>query len=125
MTHVVDHLKKVSLTIRHAHHSVPFEFIVGTASGGLCPFEYELLHKAAGDRLQVHIPVGKLAPTLSHLQRPLCSALHLNAPEENLELEIAIVAVTDPQPREVIQAMAQAAEQQGCGGNCGCGCGGH
>ena len=30
----------------------------------------------------------------------------------------------DPEPREIIQALAQATDQNGCGGDCGCGCGG-
>lgn len=125
MTILVDQLKKVRLAIQDAHRSAVLEFIVGTASDGLCPFEYELLHKAVGDRLHLSIPGEKIAPTLAHLHRPLCEALHPRAPMENLDLEITIAAVEDPEPREVVRALAQAAEAHGCGGDCGCGCGGH
>lgn len=125
MTTVVDHLKKVTLQIQCAGRPLAFEFIVGAASEGLCPFELELLHKAPGERCHLTIPREKAPQTLAHLQRPLCSALPLNDAREDLDLQITIVAVGDPEPREIIRAMAQAAEQNGCGGGCGCGCGGH
>lgn len=124
MTTVVDHLKKVSLQIQGADQPLAFEFIVGTASEGLCPFEIELLHKSPGEQVRLSIPRGKTSQTLAHLQKPLCNALHLNDAQEDLDLQITIVAVDDPEPREVVRAMAQAAEQGGCGGGCGCGCGG-
>ena len=125
MTTVVDHLKKVTLEIQCAERPFAFEFIVGAASEGLCQFEFELLHKSPGEHCRLSIPRQKAPQTLAHLQRPLCSALLLNDAPEDLELQITIVAVDDPEPREVIRAMAQAAEQNGCAGGCGCGCSGH
>jgi len=124
MTTVVDHLKKVTLHIQSDERPLPFEFIVGAASEGLCPFEFELLHKSPGERCRLSIPREKTSRMLAHLQKPLCGALHLNEAREDLDLHITIVAVEDPEPREVVRAMAQAAEQNGCGGGCGCGCGG-
>ena len=120
----VDHLKKITLELRTDSQMETFMFICGAASDGFCPFEYELLHKVAGDQLLLSVPRAKVAQTFAHLFRPLRMALHMTTPPETLDLAITIKAVSDPQPREVVQAMAQATEQNGCGGDCECGCGG-
>jgi hypothetical protein len=121
----VDHLKKVHLELQTDRLSAPFEFICGSASEGFCPFEYELLDKSAGARLQLSIPRDRAAHLLGHLYAPIRMSLQLNALPPTLELTVAIVSVSDPEPREIVRAMAQAADQSGCGGDCGCGCGGH
>ena len=124
MTAAVDHLKKVQLEFRFDTEIVPFEFIFGIASDGMCPFEYELLHKAVGDRLRLTIPPGDAGRTFAHLHAPLRMALASLETPDPLQLEVQIVAVTEAGPREVVRAMAQATEKDGCGGDCGCGCGG-
>jgi len=125
MSTPVDHLKKVSLDLHTDTQTERFIFICGTASDGLCPFEYELLQKVAGDQLHLSVPRAKAFQTFAHLYVPLRTALHLTDLPETLDVTITIAAVTDPEPREVIQAMAQATDQNGCGGDCGCGCDGH
>jgi len=121
MGNAVDHLKRVSLEIRFKEQTVPFDFIFGIASDGMCPFEYELLHKTVGDRLQLAVPQTKAPRIFAHLYRSLCTALSLSAIPETLNLDIIVSAVTVADPREVVRAMAQATEAQGCGGDCGCG----
>jgi len=125
MSNAVDHLKKVSLEIQVKERVVPFDFIFGIASEGMCPFEYELLHKTVGDRLRVAVPQTNARRTFAHLYLPVCAALSLSEIPETLHLDIAVSAVRDAEPREVVRAMAQASEADGCGGDCGCGCGGH
>lgn len=125
MTSVVEHLKKITLELRAGTREAPFEFIIGAASDGLCPFEINLLHKTVGDRFHLSIPRAMTAPTFAHLHLPLCRALALEDPLEALDLAITVVSVAEPAPREVVRALAQATEQHGCGGDCGCGCGGH
>ena len=125
MPHSVDHLKKVGLELEIDRLSVPFEFICGAASEGLCPFEYELLDKSAGARFQLSIPRDKAASTFAHLYTPIRMSLQLMDLPQTLELTVAVVSVSEPEPREIVRAMAQAADQSGCGGDCGCGCGGH
>lgn len=125
MSTPVDHLKKVTLAFQIDTRKETFEFICGAASDGFCPFEYELLHKVAGDQLTLSIPRTKAVQTFGHLYRPLRMALQITEPPETFEFKISIASVTDPEPREVVQAMAQATDQNGCGGDCGCGCGGH
>ena len=119
----IDHLKKVRLEIACGGRRAPFEFVLGAASEGLCPCEYELLHKTVGDRLNLSIPKPMVAQTFAHLYAPLCGILQLNTPYEMLDLAVTVAAVDAPAPREIVRAMAQALEQAGCGGDCGCGCG--
>ena len=125
MSSAVDHLKKISLEVQFDARTVPFDFIFGIASDGMCPFEYALLHKAVGDRLHLSVPRAEASRTFAHLYRPLCAALSLPEALGIFSLDITVSAVTDAEPREVVRAMAQVAEADGCGGDCGCGCGGH
>ena len=124
MTAAVDHLKKVTLEFRFDGKTLPFEFIFGIASDGMCPFEYELLHKTVGDRLRLTIPPDAAGQAFAHLHAPLRMALAPIATHAPLQLDIRIAGVREAEPREVVRAMAQAAEMDGCGGDCGCGCGG-
>jgi len=121
----VDHLKKVNLELRTDTVTAPFEFICGAASEGFCPFEYELLEKVPGDQFKLSIPWTKAGSTFAHLYTPFCMTLQLPNPPETLDLIVSIVSVSDPEPREVVRAMAQATEKNGCGGDCSCGCGSH
>ena len=125
MTTAVDHLKKIRLEIQHDERTEPFEFIFGIASDGMCPFEYELLHKAPGEHLHLRIPRAEAAHTFAHLFTPLRKALALFDLPAILDLQLTIAAVMDAAPREVVKAMAQSTEEDSCGGDCGCGCGGH
>jgi hypothetical protein len=125
MPSAVDHLKKVSLEVRYNGRTVPFDFIFGIASDGMCPFEYELLHKAVGDRLHLTVPQAEAPRTFAHLLLPLHKALSLFKPPETYAFAIVISSVTDADPREIVRAMAHTTESDGCGGDCGCGCGGH
>jgi hypothetical protein len=125
MTAPVEHLKKVTLELYTDTRKETFVFVCGAASEGFCPFEYELLHKIPGDQLRLSVPRAKVAQTFGHLYMPLRMALHIAEPPETFDLKITITSVCDPAPREIIQAMAQATDRNGCGGACGCGCGGH
>ena len=125
MSSAVDHLKKVSLELRFRESTIPFDFIFGIASDGMCPLEYQLLHKSVGDRLPLNLSRVEASRIFAHLYRPILIALSLYEVPETLDLLIIISAVEDANPREVVRAMAQASESEGCGGDCGCGCGGH
>ena len=125
MSNAVDHLKKVTLALEMTDRKEQFDLIFGTASDGLSPFEYELLNKTVGDQIHLAVKRTEAAPMFAHLYLPIRKTLQLIEPPETLELMVSVEAVTDPEPREIVRAMAQAAEQSGCGGDCGCGCGGH
>jgi bacterioferritin-associated ferredoxin len=124
MPSAVDHLKKVTLEIQAGSRMGKLEFICGAASDGFCPFEYELLHKTPGDQLHLSVPPEKAVRTFAHLYKPLQKAVGIGNPAETIDLRVSVISISDPEPREIIQALAQAADQNGCGGDCGCGCGG-
>jgi hypothetical protein len=134
MTQTVDQLSKVTLqvTLRDAagdgrclQTTVDFSFVCGTASSGLSPFEYALLGKTAGAAMHLSLPRLEIPATLAHLALPLRIALGGIDWPAILALEIRVKRVEPADPREIIRAMAQAANQEGCGGDCDCGCGGH
>jgi hypothetical protein len=91
----------------------------------MCPFEYQLIGKTAGQQMAFEIPAARLVETMAHLMMPLRLALDGAKIPPVLALEVTVQAVSDPTPREVIRAMAEAANQEGCGADCSCGCGGH
>ena len=134
MTTQVDYLKKVDLRIEAGAEAGSWDLtpepqaltlICGAASTGICPFEYELMGKTAGERVELTIAASRLTETMAHLLLPLRKVLGGAVMPPLLALGITIEAVTDPNPREVIRAMAEATNQEGCGGDCDCGCGGH
>ncbi|MDJ0665720.1 MAG: hypothetical protein QNJ61_00540 [Desulfobacterales bacterium] len=134
MTMQVDYLKKVDLRIEAGAEAGRWDLtpepqaltlICGTASTGICPFEYELMGKTPGERVELTIAASRLTETMAHLLLPLRKVLGGAVMPPLLALGITIEAVTDPNPREVIRAMAEATNQEGCGGDCDCGCGGH
>jgi hypothetical protein len=91
----------------------------------MCPFEYQLMGKTAGEQLVLSIPASQLTETMAHLLTPLRLALKGVAMPPVLALAVTIDDVSDPAPREIIRAMAEATNADGCGGDCDCGCGGH
>ena len=134
MTMQVDYLKKVQLRIEAGAEAGKWDLtpeprvltlVCGAASEGLCPFEYELIGKRSGDRLELAIPASRLSATMAHLLLPLREVLAFASMPPVLALGVTIEAVADPNPREVIRAMAEATNADGCGGDCSCGCGGH
>jgi hypothetical protein len=120
----VDNLKKITLTIE-AGTSVDrmditarpqsVTFVYGLGTTGLTPFEYGLADKSRGDVVQVSIRPGELARTFGHLQ-PLFETVLDDTAE--VHLRVRIDNIIPAEGREIISAMAAAAE---CGCDCGCG----
>lgn len=126
MTVPVQNLKKVTLAVKTDRHvkSVPFEFIYGVGSEGLCPFEVLLADKVASDTLKIDIVGSRAEETFSHLFVPLRFALEFNEVPISFSLEVEVVRVVDTDSREVVKAIARSTHFSGCGGSCGCGCSG-
>ncbi len=98
-----------------------FSFITGIGAEGLTPFEMALAGKQPGECLT--LPVGKNQPTefFEHLWTPLKTVIQTEPP---FDLQLEIKSVTAPTNRELVRALAEKAEANGCscGGGCGCGC---
>lgn len=123
----IRNLKKVTLAVytdRQHSKSVPFEFIYGVGSEGLCPFEVLLADKVEGETLQVDIARPRAEETFGHLFVHLLSALELREVPIAFNLYIEVVRVADPDNREVVRAIARSTHFSGCGGSCDCGCAG-
>jgi hypothetical protein len=94
---------------------IPFEFIFGAGSQGLCPFEFQLSNRKEGDGLSLRIRGEELVDLFQHLPIPSLGVLESVGA---LYLKVKIMRISDADPKEVIKAMAEA-------GSCGDHCCGH
>lgn len=102
---------------------VAFSFIYGIAAEGISPFESALYEKRVGEVIAITVSASETSEFFAHLLLPLREQLKLLIMPETLCLEITVKDVFEADNREVVQAIAGAAGQSGCGGSCGCGCG--
>jgi len=93
------------------------EFIFGIGSGGITPFEYELVEKQPGDAVTLHVQPGSAPVFFEHLTSPIMRGIESRDP---FYMKAKIVSITQPDNREIIKAMA---EKSDCGEGCDCGCG--
>ena len=123
----VENLKKVTLRLQagtaaddmNLSLSIPqFEFIFGIGPGGMCPFEYHLANKAAGEEISMPLKKEETHRMFEHLQLPIMSLFEKH---DLLYLKIQILKIEQPDSREVVKALADmASHDHGC--DCGCGC---
>ena len=120
----VDNLKKITLSIEAGTSAKKMDitarpqsmtFVYGLGTTGLTPFEYHLADKSTGDEVLVSIRPGELARTFGHLLPLLETELDDTA---EVRLKVRIDRIIPAEGREIISAMAAAAE---CGCDCGCG----
>jgi hypothetical protein len=119
-------LKKISLhvaakTTSKANNTMAkaefMEFIFGTGTKGLSPFECEIDGKAAEQEGFVKICLSELRNFFGHLAG---CALKMAIDADPVYLHYKIDTVSDPSAREIVKAVAG---NTGCGGDCDCGCG--
>lgn len=118
----IDHLKKITLRIEAASPDVqrdtPLQtqwltFVYGLGTSGLTPFEYALAGKTTGDVVAVSLRAAEAVSTFGHL-RPLVEM----PSAADVQLKVRVEKIEPAGGREIISAMAAAAE---CGCDCGCG----
>ncbi len=97
------------------------KFIFGLGSAGMTPFEYELVDKAEGESVLIHLKKEGFHSFFEHLNPPLMDLFDVR---DNIYLRVKISTVTPAENREIIKAMADMAAHGGTGSDCGCGCGG-
>jgi len=126
----VGNLKKITLSIQagtsqDTMNLTPkypgLEFIFGLGSGGMTPFEYELVDKAEGQSVLIHLNKEGLHSFFEHLNPPLMDLFDVR---NKIYLKVKIDGVAPAENREIIMAMADMAAHGGAGCDCGCGCGG-
>ncbi len=97
---------------------IALEFVLGVATGGLVPFEQDLVRHGIGDRFFVRITRERLPAYFCHL---LPRGLEVPDSGRPFYLGVEVVAGEPAPPREVIRALAAIANC-GDGGSC---CGHH
>jgi hypothetical protein len=126
----VGNLKKITLTFQagtspDAMDLIPqhprFEFIFALGQAGMSPFEYELVNKAEGDEISLHIQKQAFYTLFEHLNPPIWDLLD---GRDGFYLKAKIAAVATADNRDVVKALAEMTAYSGgacdCGGGCGC-----
>lgn len=122
----IENLKKVTLrleagtTAGNMNLSLPsseFEFIFGIGPGGMCPFEYQLVNRIAGEEVSMSLKKEETHRIFEHLHPPIMS---LYEKQDLLYIKIQILKIEQPDNREVIKALADLASHDH---DCDCGCG--
>ena len=99
------------------------DFIYGTASNGLSPFEIDLHDKSASERLEKRVPGTKIHEYFGTLAKKVFRAHHFPILPESFVVKIRIVSVQDSDEKDIVKAIASSLSH-GCGhGNGGCDCG--
>lgn len=101
---------------------VLFDFIYGVGKEGFCAFESALFGKVAGEKSTITITADEAGEIFGHMRMQICSSLGLTKIADPFFLEITVTGVSQADNRELVQAIAKAASQGGCGGSCDCGC---
>ena len=98
--------------------ALEFDFIFGIGPGGMCPFEYQLVDRAAGEEIIIQLKKEELYLLFEHLRPPI---MDLFEKHDTLHLKIKIVRIDKPENTEVIKALSEiASHHHDC--DCGCGC---
>ncbi len=101
-----------------------FDFIFALGPDGMTPFEYELVDKAEGEEVLLHIHKQGFYNFFEHLNPPIWD---LFDDCEDVYLKATIAAIAAADSRDIVKAMAEMTAHGGggcdCGGDCGCACG--
>ncbi len=129
----VENLKKITLSFQAGTSKdtmdltpkyAEFNFIFALGPDGMTPFEYELVDKAEGEEVLLHIHKQGFYNFFEHLNPPIWD---LFGGREEIYLKATIAAIAAADSRAIVKAMAEMTAHGGggcdCGGDCGCGCG--
>jgi hypothetical protein len=129
----IENLKKITLsfqagTSKDTMDLTPkypeFDFIFALGPDGMTPFEYELVDKAEGEEVLLHIHKQTFYNFFEHLNPPIWD---LFDDREDVYLKATVVTIAAADSRDIVKAMAEMTAHGGrgcdCGGDCGCGCG--
>ena len=112
-------LKKVNLSLEAGKipdsmdltpSPIRFDFIYGLGTEGLTPFEYELAEREVGETISLSVRRGRIPELFGHLW-PFLPAFP--GDEETLYLKIHLLGLSIADQREVIKALAEAADSGG------------
>jgi FKBP-type peptidyl-prolyl cis-trans isomerase (trigger factor) len=124
---IIENLAKVTIELKAGTTAdrmdmtptaIEYEFVFGIGPAGMCPFEYQLVGKAAGEEIGIHLKKEELHLLFEHLRPPI---MDLFEKYDALHLKIKIVKIEKSENTEVIKALAEmTSHHHDC--DCGCGC---
>ena len=132
MSKIIKELSKVAVTLKvkserdgfnAVDQPVPFDFIYGVGSEGLCDLESALFEKREGEMISMTVTSGESRDAFGHLLIPLRQALGIQQIPTDFFLEVTVNRIGEANSRELVQSIAKGASSSGCGGSCDCGCG--
>lgn len=102
----------------------PFTFICiyGIGLDGLSRFEIDISELGIEESITVELNRGESALYFAHYYRSVCEAIK-KSPSEPLRMQMTLREISEPEPSEVVSAIAGLQKNHGCSGDCGCGCG--
>lgn len=124
----IDSLKKVSLLLesgtlpdRMDLTSEPetFTFVFGAGSGGLTPFEYEIIGKAVGDEVLIRMRQEEIASKFEHMAQFITERIPTR---DTFYLKVKIAGIIMAENREIVRALAENIRHGNNSCDCGCGC---
>ena len=123
-------LKKLYLLLRvgsseqeynYTPEPVPFDFIYGIGHQGITPFEKLLTSLNEGESTSFALQRAELQQFFGKQAHQLRQVTGMHLVPEQLYFEVQLTECLEPEPREMVQAMAKTIAH-GCGGGCDCGC---
>lgn len=90
----------------------------------LTPFELALSSLKIGETVTAEISGSELQSYFGSLYGAFIELTRMQVRPARLFMSLTLQNLSDPTPKEVVQAMAKAGGQGSCGGSCGCGCSG-
>ncbi|SPD74488.1 conserved hypothetical protein [uncultured Desulfobacterium sp.] len=126
----VDSLKKVSLLFesgtlpdRMDLTSGPdaYTFVFGAGSGGITPFEYEIIGKAVGDEVLIQMRQEEIEHKFEHMAQFIAERIPTG---DIFYIKVKIIGITKAENREIVQSMAESIRHGSHSCDCGCGCDG-
>ena len=97
-------------------------FIYGIATDGLSDFEMAVSNLQLTESMDLTIDRNNVKSYLGPAYASLCRHFDFRDSGEPLALRLELTACTDPEPREVVSAIAELQKDGGCSSNCDCGC---
>ncbi len=124
----VDNLKKVTLFLESGtapdrmdltSDPVKYEFIFGTGSAGITPFEYKIINRSVADEVVICLQQREVLSEFEHI----ASFINENIETRNsFYLKVRIGSIAVAENGEIIRALAENVMH---GDTCSCGCGNH
>lgn len=101
---------------------IEFSFIYGIATDGLGDFEMAVSALQLTESIELTLEPGKARSYLGPAYASLCRQIDFRNFVEPQTLRFELTACTEPEPREIVSAIAELQKEGGCSSSCDCGC---